>query len=216
MRQHCHVHHPRWDFWRAHPHWARWNYMRPYRWATWAAIAAWSPWGGTWGGGTYYDYGGTVVYEGDNVYVEGEQVATAEEYTQQAVALADAGAQAMETAPQQADESQWMSLGVFALADEDEGDPSMFLQLAVNKDGVIAGTYHNTLTEQTLTVQGSVDKQSQRAAWSIGDAEKTVMETGIYNLTQDETPVLIHFGDQQTQTWLMVRLEDPDAETTGG
>jgi hypothetical protein len=35
------------------------------------------------------------------------------------------------------------------------------------------------------------------------------METGIINLTQDTTPVLIHFADGTTQQWLLVRLEKP-------
>ena len=35
------------------------------------------------------------------------------------------------------------------------------------------------------------------------------METGISGLTEDETPVLVHFADDQTQQWLLVRLEEP-------
>ena len=38
------------------------------------------------------------------------------------------------------------------------------------------------------------------------------METGIYNLTEDETTALVHFGKEQTQTWLMVRLPEPEGE----
>jgi hypothetical protein len=35
------------------------------------------------------------------------------------------------------------------------------------------------------------------------------METGIYNLTKDDAPALLHFSDGQTQQWLMVRLDEP-------
>jgi hypothetical protein len=38
------------------------------------------------------------------------------------------------------------------------------------------------------------------------------METGIYNLTKDETPVLVHFNASQSQSWLMVRLPEPEPE----
>ena len=185
---------------------------RPYRWATWAAMTTWFPWGNTWGSSTYYDYGSNVIYEGDNVYVDGEQVATAEEYAEQAIELADTGAQAIEEAVAQDADIEWMPLGVFALAHEDEGEANLFFQLAVSKDGTISGTYYNATTEETQSVQGSVDKESQRAAWTVGDNKNTVLETGIYNLTQDETSVLIHFGDQKAQTWLMVRLEEPSEE----
>jgi hypothetical protein len=41
------------------------------------------------------------------------------------------------------------------------------------------------------------------------------METGIYNLTQEETTVLVHFGPEQTQQWLLVRLEEPASEEAG-
>jgi hypothetical protein len=38
------------------------------------------------------------------------------------------------------------------------------------------------------------------------------METGISNLTQDTVPSLMHFADEQTQRWLMIRLEEPAAQ----
>jgi hypothetical protein len=56
-------------------------------------------------------------------------------------------------------------------------------------------------------------KNTQGAVWTIGDNKDAVLETGIYYLTQDETPVLVHFGTDQTQQWLMVRLEEPEEES---
>ncbi|MBL9124561.1 MAG: hypothetical protein JNG90_13080, partial [Planctomycetaceae bacterium] len=49
------------------------------------------------------------------------------------------------------------------------------------------------------------------AAWTVGDNKATVYETGIYNLTKDQTPVLIHFGKDRTQQWLLVRMKQPDS-----
>ena len=40
------------------------------------------------------------------------------------------------------------------------------------------------------------------------------METGVSNLTKDEAPSLIHLANGQTQQWLLVRLDDPEGETT--
>jgi len=55
-----------------------------------------------------------------------------------------------------------------------------------------------------------VDKSTQRAAWSTsGGQQEMVMEAGIFNLTQPQAPVLIHWGKEQTQTWLMVRMDPP-------
>ena len=87
----------------------------------------------------------------------------------------------------------------------------MLLQLAVSKEGAIGGTYHNTAVGTALPVKGRIDSKTQRAAWTMGDYKNTVMETGIFNLTQDESPLLVHFGKDRTQRWLLVRLEEPEA-----
>ena len=103
-----------------------------------------------------------------------------------------------------------MPLGTFALVHESQGDPTMYMQLQIAQDGTISGTYYNSVSESSQILQGSVDKETQRAAWTVGDKSQTVVETGLYNLTMDEAPALLHFGTGKTQEWLLVRLEDPD------
>jgi hypothetical protein len=111
-----------------------------------------------------------------------------------------------------------MSLGVFAVApDGDAGnaDPTLFLQLAVSKEGVIAGTLRNTVSGSTKSVEGMVDRQSQRAAWTEVGQTRPIMETGVVNLTEDTAPALVHFADGTTQQWLLIRMEAPPDETDG-
>ena len=192
------------NFWMNNPNWARWRMNRPYRWATWAAIGSWLPWGG--GQAADYAYGENIYYEGDEVYYGDEAVCTTEEYAQQAEDIATS---APELDPENA---EWMSLGVFALTPDVESadaDPTIFLQLAISKEGVIAGTVNNTETEKPQSVEGMVDKKTQRAAWVITGKTSPIMETGLSNLTKDDAPALLHFSDGQTQQWLMVRLEEP-------
>jgi hypothetical protein len=199
--------HPIRDFWSEYPGWAALRITRPYRWATWGAITGWVGYG--WSESTAYSYGDNVYYEGDSVYYGDQAVATAEEYTQQAE---DIVASAPEVAP---DQAEWMPLGVFALTPDGQAsgpDPTLFLQLAISKEGIIAGTLNNTATNQTQTIEGMADKASQRAAWTVAGKTRPIMETGIVNLTQDTAPALVHFADGQTQQWLMVRLEDPAAK----
>ena len=62
----------------------------------------------------------------------------------------------------------WQPLGVFAMVGEGETKSTNIFQLAVNKDGVIRGNYYNALTDTTEPVYGSVDKKTQRAAWTVG------------------------------------------------
>lgn len=111
-----------------------------------------------------------------------------------------------------------MPLGVFALTTDGKPngeDPTMYLQLAVSKQGVISGTFQNTATDTAYEVEGMVDKETQRAAWTPKGKSAPIMETGISNLTQDTTPALVHFADGTTQQWLMVRLDQPkDSDAT--
>ncbi len=175
---------------------------------------------GSWATPYYYDYGSTVYYYDNVVYANNQPLCTADEYYDQAAALAYSYREAFpeETAEavpaeEATPETEWMPLGVFALVTNDqEKDPVMMLQLAVNKQGLISGTYYNSSTDTTLPVEGAVDRETQRAAWTIGEKKSTILEAGIFNLTQDETPVLVHFGKEKTQTWLMVRLDTPESD----
>jgi hypothetical protein len=177
---------------------------RPYRWATWGAITGWVGYG--WNEPASYNYGDTVYYDGDTVYQGDQVVASAEEYAQQAETIA---ASAPEDAPVNA---EWMPLGVFALTPDGQSsgpDPTLFLQLAISKEGIISGTLNNSATGTTQNIEGMADKNSQRCAWTVAGQSRPIMETGISNLTQDAAPVLVHFADGQTQQWLMVRLQEP-------
>ena len=198
--------HPRLDFWSDYPGWARMRITRPYRWATWGAVSSWVG-GYGWSEPTSYSYGEEVYYQDDTVYQGDQPVATAEEYTQQAEAIATS---APAVAP---DQAEWMPLGVFALTQDGQAsgpEPTLFLQLAISKEGVINGTLNNTVTNQTQTIEGMADKQSQRCAWTVQGQTRPIMETGIASLTEDSAAALVHFADGQTQQWLMVRLKEPN------
>ncbi len=153
-----------------------------------------------------YAYGENVYYADDQVYYGDQPVASAEEYAQQAATLASS---APETAPDKAD---WLPLGVFALTQDGQAtgtEPSIYLQLAISKQGVISGTLKNTISGKVQPLEGMADKKNQRVAWTIKDQDRPIMETGLSNLTQDTAPALIHFADGQTQQWLMVRMPEP-------
>jgi hypothetical protein len=190
------------DRWDHHDHWNWGNHN--YDWwkaAAWGGVASWIGWNIA--EPFYYDYGydGTVYYNDDQVYVQGQYCCTEDEYFDQASTLAAS------VPSVSLDKVEWMPLGVFALTSEDNVDPKFYVQLAISKEGIIAGTFYNIQTDQTQDLEGMVDKTTGRAAWKVVDKETPVMETGIYNLTEDQTPVLIHFADGSTQEWTMVRLE---------
>lgn len=158
----------------------------------------------------YYDYGdgGNVTYQNNNVYVGGEQVATSDEFAQSAMDLATVAPPASQEV---AAEAEWMPLGTFAISmGEQDTQASQVVQLAVSKEGVISGTLFNVTSDESLAVQGQVDKETQRVAMRFGESERVVVECGLYNLTQDEVPLLVHFGTERTENYLLVRLDAPE------
>ena len=200
-------------------HWnlygAGWYTSHPGAWYTagWAAGAAWYP--ATWNSvgawmsyypaqPVYYDYGNNVTYENNDVDVNGQNAGTAEQYYQQAADLAATGSQAQAPA-----DGDWLPMGVFALTEPSQAKSEVTIQLAVNKEGVLRGNYTDTRTNETQLIHGSVDKQTQRVAFTVGKNTTAVMETGLYNLTKDEAPCLIHEGKDRTEQWLLVRLKQP-------
>jgi len=193
--------------------WARCHYWwgaRPWGdwWGcpTWSSYQTWFPsWG--WNDPCYYDYGGNVVFSSGYVYVNGQPIAAADDYAASALDLATV------PEPVNPDEAaEWLPLGTFAVAmGEDDKDPTRVIQLAVDREGIMSGTMYNKVTEQTYAVQGRVDKQTQRVAFTIGDSKEVVFETGIYNLTQQQTPLLAQ-GDGRTETYLLLRLDPPNSD----
>lgn len=199
------------NWWNRYPNvgWRYPNNFNYWGWAAWPAVTSWFPWG--WTQPVYYSYGDNVYYQDDQVYYGTQPVATAEQYAQQAEAIATS---VPDVTPADTD---WMPLGVFALAPDGEpngADPTMYLQLAVSKQGIISGTIQNTATGKVQPIEGMVDKQTQRAAWTVQGQTRPLMETGVVNLTENSAPALVHFADGSTQQWLLVRLDQP--ETTGG
>jgi hypothetical protein len=186
--------------WRA----ARWAVGTAWATATWAAVSSYCNYPAA---PSYYDYGTNVVYEGDTVYMDGEPANSAEQYAQQAIQISEAGRKALP-----AEKEEWQPLGVFALVRGEETASDKIFQLAVNKAGVIRGNYYDAFADSTLPVYGSVDREVQRAAWSIGEKKEVVFEAGIANLTQAEAPVLVHYGKDNTQQFTLVRIEKPQEE----
>src|SRR5579884_1628763 len=186
--------------WRA----TRWVATSAWVTATWAVVSSYCSYPAA---PVYYDYGTTVVYQDNTVYINGEPAATAEQYAQQATEFSSAG-----RAAKPPEDEEWQPLGVFPLVRGEEQTSDKIFQLAVNKNGVIRGNYYDAFADNTLPVNGSVDKKSQRAAWSVGEKQDVIFEAGIANLTREETSILVHYGKDNTQQFTLVRVEQPTGE----
>jgi len=194
----------------AHPGaWAAtgWAAGSVWRAATWNSIDDWFGYDSS--NPVYYDYGNTVTYQDNSVYVNGQDMGTTDQYYDQADQLATAGAKS--NAPEDGD---WLPLGVFALTKKGQTKPNVTVQLAVNKQGVIRGNYTDNNDNTSQVIQGSVDKKTQRVAFTVGSNTTNVIETGLYNLTKDEAPCLLHFGKSRTEQWDLVRLKNPKTSSS--
>ena len=171
----------------------------------WGELAGWGGYGSA---PVAYNYGTTVCYQDDGVYVQGSRVGSAEEYAQQASAIASQGGADAKIAA----DDEWRPLGVFAMARSEETNPSTFMSMAIDKDGLLRGTYYDAVSDSTMNITGKVDKKTQRAAWTIGDKKTPVYEAGLSNLTQQQTTILVHRDGGKVEQMLLVRVDDK----TGG
>ena len=210
-----------WDnmYYRA-PWWNYYYYRSAYPvyywWETpsWSRVCRFYPSYG-WTNGFYYDYGQNVILRDNYVYINGQRVTTQYEYAQSAAELASYGMPSVTT---NQSNLRWLPLGTFALSTSPihpERATKAAIQLAATNDGLISGSFYNRDTNQTFPIQGRVDPQTQRVAFYVIGAENTVFETGMYNLTQAQTPVMIHKnGGRTTQNALLVRLTAPTQAAT--
>ena len=132
----------------------------------------------------------------------GDPIATAEEYAEQATQFATQGKEAKAD-----DKDEWISLGVFGMVQGEEKDANNIFQLAINKDGIIRGNYYNALSDTTRSRLRFRGQEYATGRLDGGRTKGPVYETGIGNLTQPQTTMLVHFGKDRTQQWTLVRLE---------
>jgi hypothetical protein len=114
----------------------------------------------------------------DEVYGDGQPAATAQEYSQQAIALTNTPAQ-QPPPPEAGQPAEWLPMGVWALAEEEKGDAYMFFQISIDKNGVVTGAYQKVLSGESLRFLGRIKKRSE---WPGKiDSNNTVIETGLQN-----------------------------------
>jgi hypothetical protein len=191
---------PNYNNWFGNDFWDRHDYHPPYynnnidwwRPATGVALAAWLGWTGT---PSYVYYDDSGYFANPYWYSDSGQAIVYPTTTQVTTQVT----------------GDWMPLGVFVLtrADETNVTPKFIFQLVLGKNGAVSGTFYNTSTEETLAVDGAVDMDTQRIAWRVKDKpEAPVFETGLYNLTQADTPVRVTFADGRSQDMVLVRMND--------
>ena len=183
-----------------------WYFDNNFQWfsvATWPRIVVWLPW--AWSRPIYYYYeaDGDVYYSTTEDFSYLIPVDSKELFIEQATRIANA------RYPISKQQSDWMPLGMFAFAlDNDSSDmPKRYISLAISKEGAVSGAYFDAASNTMLEIQGGIDQESQRIAWKFVGNDWPIMESGLYNLTKDESTLLIHTSSRTTQTEVLIRLE---------
>jgi hypothetical protein len=184
--------------WQAtHPHADAWAV------ATAASVAAWV---------------GTAAYGGgsDTIIVDSGNTTESTESTDESASDEDASEpsfQSVTDALAATDSTQLLPLGVFALAQDGQTEPTTLIQLAVDKQGQISGSYYDLVSDNGTPVAGQLDANTQRAAWSAGENSKNVFAASVDTLTGDSGPVTLHMPNGKTQDWNLIRLKQPAGQT---
>lgn len=182
-----------------------WHFDNRFHWsveATWPNVVVWLPW--KWSQPVYYYYGsnGMIYYSEHSDYTYLVPVGSNLRFIAEAVRIANA------PRPLSIPQSSWMPLGMYALSYDKEGTdmPSEYLTLAISKEGAVSGAYINVKNSETLEIQGTIDPKSQRVAWKFIDQDWPIMESGLYNLTKDESTLLVHTSSHRTEPRVIVRV----------
>lgn len=214
-------------FWWNHPHWDHaWGWFAAGFFTGLVTDAILEP--------IVYDYGSNIVYQNEMVYINNVPYVDADAYYQQAQDLArtgegekaseDASTETVaETVAETASEptatqaegtsGDWLSMGTFAIiADGAEKTSERFLQLATNKEGRIRGNLVDPKNDESAALYGSVDPKTQRVAFMISGNDDCVAECGLWNLTQDTVPLLVHVDKDRTEERTLVRLGDAETK----
>ncbi|QGJ69002.1 Hypothetical protein PBC10988_6670 [Planctomycetales bacterium 10988] len=100
----------------------------------------------------------------------------------------------------------WMSLGVYALSPPNSSDSDQLLQIYLNQNGQVTGTYLDLTADTSMPFQGSVDKETQRVAWKLGETAPIYFESTLAQLTQPQSPVTLYIDSREPEIWMMVQI----------
>lgn len=99
----------------------------------------------------------------------------------------------------------WLPLGVYALVRPGQAQGTSLLQLAINKEGAVRGTYYDEISDASHILQGSVNSQTQMIDWTVGESGKVTFQAGLDDLTQTSAPVALQFASGRTTYATLVR-----------
>jgi hypothetical protein len=172
-----------------------WHVTHPYAngWAV-ATTAALSSWLG-WAYASEPSYSSTTI-----VYEDAPEEEEASETVEQVYVDASPSDVALPS-------GDWLPLGVYSLVASPDQPPMQIVQLSVDRQGVIRGVHYDAMTNTSQNVVGSLDRETQKAQWTLESNPNLAFRTGIDQLTQSEGIVEVSLPSG-VQQWHLMRMEN--------
>ena len=104
---------------------------------------------------------------------------------------------------------EWMPLGVYATGPKDAAQAHVYQQLAVSKQGELKGNYYDSITNTTQPVSGSIDRETRKASWKVGEKGGATFETTLDALMKTPSDVTMKSGSAKHE-WELVQVQKPD------
>ncbi len=101
----------------------------------------------------------------------------------------------------------WYPLGVYSLMAGPDDVGTRVLQLAVDRRGRINGNYFDMITDSDHSVSGVIQRQTQRAEWSLNQNQNVRFRASIVRLLQPYGSLTVQLPGGE-QRWQFVRLEN--------
>jgi len=99
-------------------------------------------------------------------------------------------------------DSDWLSLGAFAILAPGSDQPHDYQQLAVDRSGAIKGTFYDPVSDTTQPIAGTVDRSTLVASWTVG-AGGSRFSAAVRDLTTPPRTVAVSAGGQTRSLELM-------------
>jgi hypothetical protein len=87
------------------------------------------------------------------------------------------------------------------------------VQLAVDREGQLRGNYYDVASGLDQAIAGSVNKQTQRAAFKVGANGNVSFETTLASLTRPNGTVTLRSANGQAREWSLARFDNPQTQT---
>lgn len=192
------------EWYAAHPN--AWQQTHPHA-DAWAAAAT-TAGVATWLGWAAYESTDDDAESGDAYYSTNYYEAPAEDDTddvEEDVSTDEEASDDTAAEPEDVAAGDWLALGNYTVLNDGGLPTSRFLQLSVDRQGNLRGTYYDGISNTTQNLRGHVEQSTQQAQWRLDSNPQVVFRTNLADLTEPSGSIQLQYPSGQQETWNITR-----------